>query len=452
VAIPACRTGRESKNRIPILMLKEIPADAPGEFQLLPDGEIDIEGDLPAHLDPASAEKIISEFDRRQNDMVIDYEHQTLKGSEAPAAGWIKKLVYKGKDGLWAIVDWTERAREYLQKKEYRFFSPVMLIEKNGRRVIDILNVALTNFPKINNLRPIIAKLNEEVMIMEGDREKAKQAQEARSKKYGIAIKDGGNVTKPGEWSSVDDDEFLDPVNYRYPCPNADQTRAAAAYWGRPDNQQQYSSEEQSIINKRLDRFKEKFKIGQETQRKEAKIMLEKLKKLLGLAADVTEEKIPEAVEILVNKVKGFESKTVVACKEVLEAIGAKEDSKKEEVLQVIASLKAPADVAKTLSLEVADLKKQLSEIKQNDLIQLALKEGKTSPEELDKWGRDLALKSPEQFKIIVLSRPAGSVIPIDSIVVAKKDRDPGMDEIQKSINKMMGISEETWNKYNSKN
>ena len=93
-----------------------------------------------------------------------------------------------------------------------------------------------------------------------------KEAQAARSKKYNIAIKDGGHVTKPGEWSSVSDDDFLDPVNYRYPCPNADQTRAAASYWGNPDNQSQYSSEEKAIINRRLAEMEKKFKIGDQVQ------------------------------------------------------------------------------------------------------------------------------------------------------------------------------------------
>ncbi len=177
--------------------------------------------------------------------------------------------------------------------------------------------------------------------------------------------------------------------------------------------------------------------------------MLEKLKKLLGLAADAAEAKVEEAVQLLVNKVKSLE--TVVACKEVLEAIGAKAEAGKDEVIQIIASLKAPADVAKTLSLEVATLKKELQEIKQKDLIELALKEGKTSPEELDKWARDLALKSPEQFKLIVLSRPAGSVIPIGGIPPAPPARDGNLDEAQRSINKMMGISDETFKKYNSR-
>jgi hypothetical protein len=89
-----------------------------------------------------------------------------------------------------------------------------------------------------------------------------KKAQEARSKKYNIAIKEGGNVTKPSEWANVSDDDFLDPVNYRYPCPNADQTQAAAAYWGKPENEAQYSSEEKGVINRRLAEFEKKFQIA----------------------------------------------------------------------------------------------------------------------------------------------------------------------------------------------
>jgi phage I-like protein len=342
----------------PALILKEIASDAPGEFQLLPEGKIDIEGDRPALVDDESVKSILEYHRRRGNDMVIDYEHQTLKDVEAPAAGWIKNMINRGKDGIWVTVEWTKRASEYIANREYRFFSPVIGVRESDRKIIAVLNVALTNFPKINNLRPIIAKLEADRLL------------------------------------DIDPD--------------------------REDRQQ---------------------------KGKEEKLMLEKLKKLLGLAADAAEAKVEEAVQLLINKVKS--SEMVVACKEVLEAVGAKAEATKEEVILIVASLKAPAEVAKTLSLEVADLRKQLQEIKQTDLVQLALKEGKTSPEELDKWGRDLALKSPEQFKVIVLSRPAGSVIPIGGIPPEGPRRDGNMDEVQKSINKMMGITEETFKKYN---
>jgi phage I-like protein/cation transport regulator ChaB len=330
------------------LILKEIEG-APSEFQLLPMGEIKIRGEAPAYLDPQGIGSIMRAFKEIGNDMVIDYEHQTLADKEAPAAGWIKNFIDKGKEGLSVLVEWTEKAKQYLINKEYRFYSPVFWITAKDRRIVGIENVALTNYPKIMNLKPIVAKA---------------------------------------------------PLD----------------------------------------------KIG--NQKKEGNIMLEKLKKSLGLAAEVAEEKVTEAVELLVNKVKSLE--TMVACKEVLDAVGAKTDAGKEEVLQIIGSLKAPGDVAVKLSLEVASLRKELSEIKQNGLIELALKEGKTSPDELEKWGLDLALKNPEQFKLIVLSRPAGSVVPIGGIPSSPKDRQRVIDDVQGQINKMMGIGEETWKKYNA--
>ena len=98
-------------------------------------------------------------------------------------------------------------------------------------------------------------------------REKEKEAQVARSKKYGIGIKDGGSVTKPGEFSSIPDDSFLDPVNFAYPA-DADHVRAAASYWGMPKNQAEYSPAERKIISDRLDKAREKHKIGEYAEEK----------------------------------------------------------------------------------------------------------------------------------------------------------------------------------------
>jgi phage I-like protein len=424
-----------------LTILKEL-SGAPAEFQVLPEGKIEINGESPAYLNEEAAKKVIAFFKARGNDMVIDYEHQTLTDGQAPAAGWVKNLLWKGKDGLWAVVEWTKKAKDYLENREYRYFSPVMFVSASDRLVTALVNIALTNTPAINNLTPIIAKMT---------LDEARAAQDARSGKWEIAIKDGGHVTKPGQWADVPDEDFLDPVNYRYPCPDAAQTRAAAAYWGQTGNQEQYTADERALIETRLDKFRKKFNIGVTVTGKEKTQMIEKVKQLLGLAVDAAEVEIEKAVTLLVNKAKDLETQvaSLVACKEVLEALGAKADAGKEEVIRIVGSLKAPADVAKTLSLEVASLKTKIAGMEQQDLVAIALKEGKTSPEELDKWGRDLALKAPEQFRTIVLSRPAGSVIPVDKIVVAKDPAGEVPDDLQKSVNRMMGVSEETFKKYN---
>ena len=424
-----------------LYILKSIEG-APGEFQVLPYGEIEIEGDKPAILDEESMQSIINQFKRRGNDMVIDYEHQTLKDVQAPAAGWIKRFINKGKEGLWAVVEWTEKAREYMAAREYRYFSPVFWARKSDRKVLKIDHIALTNYPKINRLQPIVAKMT---------RDQARDAQLVRSEKYGLGVKEGGHVTKPGEWSQVPDDQFLDPVNYRYPCPDAGQTRAAASYWGREENQKPYTPKERSIVNERLDKFKQKFNIGE--YRKETK-MIKKLKKLFGLKDDAGEDKLMEAAEAIVAKNKELKTSAdkkteVVACKEVLEVLKLGPDADKEVVIAAIGSLGSTDDVAAKLSQDVARMSTELGKIKQEDLVQLALKEGKTSPEELKSWGRDLALKNPEQFKMIVLSRPKGSVIPVENVqVLGDGEHKTTPDDVQLSINKMMGVDEETWKKY----
>ncbi len=142
-----------------VIISKEVHG-APSEFQLLPLGRIDLEGCGPAILDDQSMDNIIEDFERRGNDMVIDYEHQTLKDIQAPAAGWIRKLLKRGQEGLWVVVEWTEKARQYLAKREYRYFSPVMLTRLSDHKIVKLVNVALTNSPKINHLKSIVAKMD----------------------------------------------------------------------------------------------------------------------------------------------------------------------------------------------------------------------------------------------------------------------------------------------------
>jgi len=95
-------------------------------------------------------------------DLPIDYEHQTLGGTfasptgQAPAAGWIKRIVGQSGVGLLADIEWTEQAAEMLQAKQYRYLSPVALIRKSDRKLIAIHSAALTNKPAIVGMAPIV--------------------------------------------------------------------------------------------------------------------------------------------------------------------------------------------------------------------------------------------------------------------------------------------------------
>jgi phage I-like protein len=116
-------------------------------------------GEGPWKLTAEAAAKLIAKVARRVNDIVIDYEHQTLlsaqNGKPAPAAGWIdpKTLSFEEGKGLFAAsVKWTEAASASIAADEYRYLSPVFAYDKQTGEVIDLINVALVNQPAIDGM------------------------------------------------------------------------------------------------------------------------------------------------------------------------------------------------------------------------------------------------------------------------------------------------------------
>ena len=134
----------------------EVP---PKSFLLCPYGEQHYTKDGKEdafRFSPESADRVIREFHSRARDLVIDYEHQTLTGGKAPAAGWIGDLE-KTEEGLVAKVNyWTDAAADLLQKREYRYFSPTFLM--SGKEVTALHSVALTNHPAMHGVAALAAK------------------------------------------------------------------------------------------------------------------------------------------------------------------------------------------------------------------------------------------------------------------------------------------------------
>ncbi|MDO9533643.1 MAG: phage protease [Deltaproteobacteria bacterium] len=130
----------------------------PEWIRVLPRGVVELSDHRePFVVDETSLQSMAADFRSRGVDLVIDYEHQSLQGERAPAAGWIKELEARG-DGLWARVDWTQQARDYLEKKEYRYFSPVLRLDPETRRPVALMHMGLTNVPAIKHLPPLVAR------------------------------------------------------------------------------------------------------------------------------------------------------------------------------------------------------------------------------------------------------------------------------------------------------
>jgi len=131
---------------------------APEIISVLPLGHVtSAKGDF--NVDEESLAAMKAQIAQRGVDLVIDYEHQTLTGEQAPAAGWVKELFLD--DGkIKARVEWTPRAKEYLANREYRYHSPVITVRKSDNKAMGLHSIALTNTPAVEHMEAIVNSTN----------------------------------------------------------------------------------------------------------------------------------------------------------------------------------------------------------------------------------------------------------------------------------------------------
>ena len=322
----------------------------PEVIRVLPKGHVSsTKGDF--EVDDRDIAGLIRQFKARRLDLVIDYEHQTLSDVQAPAAGWIKDL-YPGEDALMARVEWTQKGREYIANKEYRYLSPVVLVKKADQHAAVFHSAALTNTPAITGMFAII---NSDAL-------------------------------------SIEEEE-------------------------------------------------------------EPRMELSALIELLGLEEGTAEEDVLKRIKELTQQAAeegqgGQEGKEgpakegtqLVANKTVLDLLGLPEDARTEDVTARIMAFKA-GDSA--LQRRVAELEKQAASQKAEELVGLAMKDGKLSPAQKE-WAVAYALSDPKGFAKFVEKAPV--VVPMGKTAFAADERK--QDGVDWRILKNQGVTEEDLKKY----
>ncbi len=105
-------------------------------------------------------QQIVAALKQKQDALVIDYEHQTLKaagnGLPAPAAGWMKDFEWR-EDGIYALCSWTPNAQSMISHNEYRYISSVFSYHPKTGLGNSVLHAALTNVPALDGLTDVLA-------------------------------------------------------------------------------------------------------------------------------------------------------------------------------------------------------------------------------------------------------------------------------------------------------
>ncbi|HDZ8927729.1 TPA: phage protease [Aeromonas dhakensis] len=142
---------------------------ADGWHQLLPMGPFKARDgrpfDVPGghwQLDKAIATTLINRVREQGQDILIDYDHQTLKtdqnGQPAPAAGWYNanEIEWREGAGLFIKPRWTDRAAALVAAGEYRFLSAVFPYDAQGRP-LELRMTAITNDPGVVGMQALAA-------------------------------------------------------------------------------------------------------------------------------------------------------------------------------------------------------------------------------------------------------------------------------------------------------
>ena len=152
------KTNRDSDIGVAACLI-ELGSDAPTEIRITPAGKFSAKDGRPFGTPDKKwniTSALANAFTQQKDKFLIDYDHQTLymkdHGQAAPAAAWFESLEWRD-DGLYALgVEWTDKAKESIASKEYRYISPVLSYNKKTGDITGVLMAALVNFPAIDGL------------------------------------------------------------------------------------------------------------------------------------------------------------------------------------------------------------------------------------------------------------------------------------------------------------
>lgn len=185
-----------------------------GWHQLLPVGPFKARDgrpfDVPGghwQLDKSIATTLINRAKALGQDILIDYDHQTLHiektGKEAPAAGWFNgdEIEWREGQGLFIKPRWTDRAAALVAAKEYRFLSAVFPYDAQGRP-LELRMAAITNDPGVVGMQALAAlsalppKTNQSGQLATVTKEiPMNEAMLALLAKLGIQVEEGRELT-----------------------------------------------------------------------------------------------------------------------------------------------------------------------------------------------------------------------------------------------------------------
>ena len=120
----------------------------------------DSEGNaIPENLTEESLQRLADQLNSTNEQILVDADHASCRAGiekDTSACGWLEKFFVKPLKGLWAKLKLTNKGRDLVENRVYRFLSPVFKLDENGEPM-QLNSVAMTNCPALApEIAPII--------------------------------------------------------------------------------------------------------------------------------------------------------------------------------------------------------------------------------------------------------------------------------------------------------
>jgi hypothetical protein len=118
----------------------------------------------PIVFDADAAEAVMAAYAQHGVDLVIDLAHDSIdeqarvhRNDADDARGWCRLELRDGPE-LWAVgVTWTPDGARRLTERTQRYISPVVFIDTETNRALEVFNLALCSMPATHNAAPLVA-------------------------------------------------------------------------------------------------------------------------------------------------------------------------------------------------------------------------------------------------------------------------------------------------------
>ena len=371
-----------------------------GWIHVAPEGSWEGHPDGAFTLTRAGFESCIYDAERRATPQSVDYEHASLypTGEPTPAAGYVQRLEQRS-DGLWALVEFTERAAGMIKAGEYRFCSGVFAFERRDRQTGDVIpcmldSIALTNRPFIDGQEPIALSQNARAATV-------------------VALNGGRQMNMISREAVMAALESLDGKEFAEEQLHALVTGVAALEAAKSGKTVEHEGEE----------MKADLKCGPGYEASEAALampapsapMAEPVPPMIGEPAPAIDQGVQDAAEMVMGKLT---SATGMDAAAIMAAL----DQNLDAVLAALMGAAAPSAADTASSLSVRLLSQQLGAVKERlagyekaeraaadralDLeVDALVQDGRILPASREQW-RTLARTARDQFRALSATLP----------------------------------------------